>query len=214
METDPIKVNRLILVTALVVAIETAARMATALGIASALTCTALARLVMIILLFFFAKGLARGTASIGLARSCVFSGIRRGLVWSACFGVLAGFGFIGCLLVDIDPLGLFNVSLPSSPWGIASYFIVGVGLAPVAEELYFRGYLFGWLRRFGSVVAVIVSSLIFVAAHPSLQPVPVTQLIGGLVFAISYEIEKNLMVPIMIHGLGNAALFSLSFLA
>ena len=82
--------------------------------------------------------------------------------------------------------------------------------MAPLAEELYFRGVLYGWLRRFGPAVAVIGSTLVFVAAYPNLVPIPITQLIGGLVIAISYEIEKNLMVPILVHGLGNAALFSL----
>jgi membrane protease YdiL (CAAX protease family) len=34
---------------------------------------------------------------------------------------------------------------------------------------------------------------------------------VGGIVFAIAYEKEKNLMVPITIHCLGNLAIFSLS---
>ena len=46
-----------------------------------------------------------------------------------------------------------------------------------------------------------------FAAAH-SFSEVPVIQIIGGLVFAVSYEIEKNLMVPIVVHTFGNTALF------
>lgn len=60
----------------------------------------------------------------------------------------------------------------------------------------------------------VIGSTLVFVEAYPNLVPIPITQLIGGLVFATAYEIEKYLMVPILVHGLGNAALFSLLLLA
>jgi hypothetical protein len=41
----------------------------------------------------------------------------------------------------------------------------------------------------------------------------PITQLIGGILFAVAYEIEKNLLVPITIHCLGNLAIFILSLL-
>ena len=40
----------------------------------------------------------------------------------------------------------------------------------------------------------------------------PLTQIVGGIVFAIAYEKEKNLMVPVTIHCLGNLAIFSLTF--
>jgi membrane protease YdiL (CAAX protease family) len=132
------------------------------------------------------------------LERSNIFSGIKRGLLWSAGFGALALLGFVGSTLLGVNPLGLVSVSLPGSPVGILTYFLVGAALAPVAEEIYFRGFLFGWLRSWGPVAAVIGSTLVFVAVHLNLQPIPFTQLIGGLVFAISYEIEKNLMVPIL----------------
>jgi hypothetical protein len=38
-----------------------------------------------------------------------------------------------------------------------------------------------------------------------------VTQVVGGILFAAAYEIEKNLVVPITIHCLGNLAIFALS---
>ena len=39
--------------------------------------------------------------------------------------------------------------------------------LAPLVEELIFRGLLYGWLAgRWGTIVAWIVSSLAFAAAH------------------------------------------------
>ena len=48
-------------------------------------------------------------------------------------------------------------------------------------------------------------------AAH-SLSEVPVTQIIGGLACAVAYEIEKNLMVPIVVHVPGNTLLFVIAF--
>jgi len=62
--------------------------------------------------------------------------------------------------------------------------------------------------------VAVTVSTLLFVLPHLTGAGFPVTQLAGGLVFALAYEKEDNLMVPITIHCLGNLAIFSIGLLA
>jgi hypothetical protein len=70
---------------------------------------------------------------------------------------------------------------------------MVGAGVAPIAEEIYFRGLVFGYLRRWGPVAAILGSTLLFVAVHPDLQHIPFPQIVGGLLFALSYEIEKNL---------------------
>jgi hypothetical protein len=43
---------------------------------------------------------------------------------------------------------------------------------------------------------------------------IPITQLVGGIVFALAYEKEKNLMAPITIHCLGNLAIFSIGLLS
>jgi membrane protease YdiL (CAAX protease family) len=49
----------------------------------------------------------------------------------------------------------------------------VMAGLAPLVEELVFRGLLYGWLAgRWGTVVAWIMSSLAFAAAHIDLAHV------------------------------------------
>ncbi|MEJ2731154.1 MAG: CPBP family glutamic-type intramembrane protease, partial [Deltaproteobacteria bacterium] len=59
------------------------------------------------------------------------------------------------------------------------------------------------------------LSTLLFILphSHSSGLALPITQLIGGILFAISYEIEKNLLVPITIHSLGNLAIFILPLL-
>ena len=173
MAPETIRLTHLLPVTALVVAIEIAARFAAAANIASGLVCTGLSRAVTIAAFFSIAKELPRGPASIGLERSDILSGIKRGFLWSAGFGALALFCFAGSTLLGVNPLRLLSVSLPSPPLGIILYFIVGGALAPVAEEIFFRGFLFGWLRSWGPVAAVIGSTLIFMAVHLNLQPRP-----------------------------------------
>ena len=93
-------------------------------------------------------------------------------------------------------------------------YFLVGALVGPVAEELFFRGLLYGFFRRWGVVVAVILSTLLFVLPHAVQQRIPITQVVGGIVFAVAYEVEGSLMVPIIIHVLGNMAIFSITLWA
>lgn len=94
-------------------------------------------------------------------------------------------------------------------------FFLVGGIISPITEELFFRGVIYGFLRRWGAISAVVFSSLAFVLAHHMVSTgllfIPFT---GGIVFALAYEIEKNLMVPITLHVLGNLAIFVLSSLS
>ena len=100
-----------------------------------------------------------------------------------------------------------------SSKSVIIIYLLVGGIVGPLAEEVFFRGLIYGFLRRWGAVVAVTVSTLIFVLAHPSaFSGIPFTQAVGGILFAMAYEKEQNLVAPITIHGLGNLAIFALSW--
>jgi membrane protease YdiL (CAAX protease family) len=83
----------------------------------------------------------------------------------------------------------------------------------PVAEEIFFRGIVYGFLRKWGVLSALVGTTVVFVAAHTLQSGLPVPQIVGGLVFAIAYELEGTLLVPIVIHVLGNTAIFSLCLL-
>jgi len=74
-------------------------------------------------------------------------------------------------------------------------------------------GIIYGFFRRWGVLAALILSSVIFVLAHATLSGIPVPQIIGGIIFAIAYEREGSLIVPITIHVLGNMAIFTLSLI-
>jgi len=60
---------------------------------------------------------------------------------------------------------------------------------------------------------ALLLSTAVFVMAHAIFQWIPLPQIVGGILFAAAYEKEKNLMVPITIHVLGNMAIFSIAIL-
>ena len=82
---------------------------------------------------------------------------------------------------------------------------LLAVVIAPVAEELAFRGYLYGVLKRyFGAVPALVLSGILFSLIHlnlPSFFPL----LVLASVFALAYELSGSLLVPMTMHALFNA---------
>lgn len=108
---------------------------------------------------------------------------------------------------------------------------VVFLYLIPIAllfvgpfEELVFRGAAQGTLRRtFGPTVAVAVASALFGAVHlvaligggslGELAYVVIAALLGVVLGSI-YEYTENLLVPMVIHGVYNAVLFAIQWLA
>ena len=149
------------------------------------------------------------GLQTLGLDRHTLLGGFRKGLVWSAGFAAAAGLLFMGLFMAGLDPFRLVRSPLPHGAYQRVLFFIVGGIVAPVAEEIVFRGLIFGYLRRWGTPAAVLISTALFSVLH--LPAVPITQIVGGLVFAIAYHTGRSLMVPIVIHVTGNLAIFTLS---
>lgn len=154
----------------------------------------------------------ADGMSSIGLGYSKVVPGFKKGVLWSAAFGLITFFAFGALFLLNIDPMKLIHMRLPSKTHGIVLFFLIGGLVGPIAEEVFFRGVIYGFFRRWGVLIAVVLSSALFVLAH--LPGIPVTQLIGAVVFALAYEKAGSLTAPITIHVLGNSAIFALSLIS
>ncbi|WP_054698754.1 CPBP family intramembrane glutamic endopeptidase [Desulfosarcina cetonica] len=150
------------------------------------------------------------GLATLGLGRDALLPGLMKGLIGSAGFALAAGLLFIALLAAGQHPLQLIRSPLPESPYQRALFFMAGGMVAPVAEEIVFRGVIYGYLRRWGKATAVLISTALFAAFHVG-PALPVTQIIGGVVFAIAYQASGSLITPIVIHGLGNLAIFTLS---
>src|ERR1035437_43678 len=83
-----------------------------------------------------------------------------------------------------------------------------GVIIAPIAEEIVFRGYLYKAFRdRFKPWYAIVMSAALFSAIH--LEPLAAVPLfVIGVVLAYVYEKTDNLMAPIALHMLNNAVAF------
>ena len=213
MEAKKIQLKILFLCLAAVIAVELATWVVVSRYAFHPMLILAGARLLQILLIVLITVVWGRGLSSIGLARSGLVSGLKKGLLWSAGFGAIASLISIGLFAAGINPLTLIRIRLPRQTVDLLLFFIVGGIVGPVAEELFFRGILYGFLRRWGVIVALILSTLIFVLCHPISHGIPVTRLVGGLLFAAAYEIGGSLIVPITIHGLGNLAIFTLSLM-
>ena len=173
------------------------------------------ARVAETLLLFLIVSSRGKGISSIGLGRDRTVAGLKKGLIWTALFGLCAFLGFAVLYAAHIqDPLRLIKTDLPPGAQGVVLFFVVAGLVSPIAEEVFFRGIVYGFLRRWGVLVAVVGSTVVFVLAHAIISGIPLTQVAGGLVFAVAYEVEGNLMVPITIHALGNLAIFSLSLVS
>jgi len=88
---------------------------------------------------------------------------------------------------------------------------VVGGLLAPVFEELVFRGVLYAGLRqRLSATAAALAVTALFAAAHLPTSGIPWVQAVGGLLFCAAYELSASLWAPVLVHTAGNLALFLL----
>ena len=119
-----------------------------------------------------------------------------------------------GWLLVRLlgDPSGsnpLLELVLASrDPLALALLAFTAVILAPLFEEIIFRGALLPVLaRRLGSSWGVLLSALLFAMAHISLgELAPLTVL--GIGLALVRLSSGRLLPSVLMHGLWNAVTF------
>lgn len=164
--------------------------------------------------LYFFRTRQPSLKTSLGLEAAP--AGIAAG--WGALFGfaiippvgVLVFASNVFCRLTGIHPseqpiidLFLQTQSLPL----LATLTIFAVVVAPVFEEIVFRGFAYPALKqRFGLVPALFLVSAAFAINHlhlPSLVPLFVLAL--GL--ALAYELTGSLLASITMHALFNAVM-------
>jgi len=97
----------------------------------------------------------------------------------------------------------------------ITQWLVSALLVAPLVEELVFRGVLYPALRtRTGRAAAIFLSAAVFAAAHLLWSWklfVPWTQFLGGIVFAWAYERTRSLVFPTLFHLAGNLGILVLN---
>jgi membrane protease YdiL (CAAX protease family) len=119
---------------------------------------------------FFLTALIALSVAMAPMGRAAVPAlGFRRVGWRPLVLGSVVGLALsIAASQVGLEPQGIKEaMEVVREPGMFVPSLAVIAGLAPLVEELVFRGLLYGWVAgRWGTVVAWIVSSLAFAGAH------------------------------------------------
>jgi membrane protease YdiL (CAAX protease family) len=92
-----------------------------------------------------------------------------------------------------------------SDPTRKIPIILLAIVIAPLAEEFFFRGFLYGVLKRYaGGLPALLLTGVAFAVIHlhlPSLLPL----FLLACVLTLAYELSGSLLVPMAMHALFNA---------
>jgi len=132
----------------------------------------------------------------------------RQALLWTAAFAALNfGYPYAARLVGFIpNPQGYLVREYPHQPM-LPVFWLCGVVLGPVFEELFFRGLLFGGLARsaLGAWPALALVSLLFAAAHfPKDLFYFGNVLAYGLLFAAARFATGSLYLAMGLHSAAN----------
>jgi membrane protease YdiL (CAAX protease family) len=124
-------------------------------------------------------------------------------------FRIMVVFALVLIIGVDLESLAMrgefFMTGLET--WYGVILNLIGIGvLVPIAEELFFRGLVYDWLRQKMPIwAAVVISSVLFGLGHFDSWMMIVSTFIMGIALAIAYESTKSIWISIFIHIFTNA---------
>jgi membrane protease YdiL (CAAX protease family) len=108
----------------------------------------------------------------------------------------------------NIQRLRELGASSLAHSWRTFGLMVV---MAPICEEYMFRGFLMHALLGYGVVVAVSITTLVYVAAHLDWASVP-HLMIAGLLFATLALTTGGLLAPIIAHAVAGLLGFIVLF--
>jgi membrane protease YdiL (CAAX protease family) len=147
--------------------------------------------------------------ASLGFTTKKIPKALLYGVIGFIVAFIIAGIvGYPIQQQFGVDPTQEALSQTASVPGLLPLLFLSGVIIAPIAEEIVFRGYLYKAFRdRFKPSYAIFLSAALFSAIHLELLAAAPLFVIG-IVLAYVYEKTGNLMAPITLHVLNNAVAF------
>ncbi len=121
----------------------------------------------------------------------------------AVAYGLLAGF-----VVLKLNPEAKDWLVLPRGGIALLSIFVLAVVMAPLAEELLFRGWIYTSLRvRLGAGATIGITGVLFALAHwerthlYALAVLPV-----GLLLGYARERSGSVRATILMHGIYNCS--------
>ncbi|HEX2594042.1 MAG TPA: CPBP family intramembrane glutamic endopeptidase [Rhizomicrobium sp.] len=168
-----------------------------------------------------------RGPASL----ASYFAPVSFGALATGALSAVAMALFVGPALyaatnyfhLDLKPTTSEMMLVPKNVAELITVLVFGALIAPLVEEVYFRGLFLRWLRKWMWVVfAIAINSLAFAGlhfrfiSHAGLGGIVVTAalMIPGVVLAILAVRTKSLWPGVLAHGVYNGLLLALSFIS
>ena len=120
---------------------------------------------------------------------------------WMFLLEILVGMGVLDEFAPQ-DAVMIFGEG--ESPIALTLLALFAIILAPIAEEIIFRGCIYRFLKsKLSTGFAMFISGVFFASVHGNLMALGPLILVGVLL-AYIYEKERNILVPICYHALFN----------
>jgi membrane protease YdiL (CAAX protease family) len=104
--------------------------------------------------------------------------------------------------IAELSPVFAASLLNGFPPMELHHEVIVGLVLAPVIEELFFRGVLLHrWADKWGCARAILATSVLFASYHPNI----LGAFVFGVVMSLVYLRTRTLLVPMLMHFINNA---------
>ncbi|TFE00777.1 CPBP family intramembrane glutamic endopeptidase [Jeotgalibacillus sp. R-1-5s-1] len=126
--------------------------------------------------------------------------------------------GILYVVLLELTGIGSSNTKTESlQNEGIMMFvlaFLSAAVLSPIYEELFYRGFIYTWLRqRLTLYPSLIISAAIFTLVHiPTYNTLPIN-FISGIIFAWVYERTGSIISSMIVHASFNGLAVILTFL-
>lgn len=132
---------------------------------------------------------------------------------WLWYFAVFFAFAAVSRLIVDSDPLmpnlPIYFFFKESSVIGSAVVMLSLIIVAPVLEEIFFRGFVYpGLNKKLDLYASVLITTLLFTAVHiPQCLDYPfilISIFLGGLFLTTVRAVTRSTLLAILLHSLYN----------
>ena len=134
------------------------------------------------------------------------------GLKWAAiAFAIYFVVARIYIVFVDTDQTTLEDLGSGKS-WAVTALIgVMVVAIAPVIEEFFFRGFMFGAFRtRMPFIGAALLDGVVFGVVHAGTGPSAIPPLIAlGFAFCLVYEKTGSILPCICLHAFNNMLAFA-----